>query len=81
MIKIKFICKDEHQRDYLMTNLHESLVGSPAYVDSSIALTNTYANGFDLVVGDSSAHNIAITVDSKDIMVKRKKIRWNNIRL
>ena len=67
MIEIKIKCNDEEERDELRDRLCEALVGSPAYVDSEIAICDEGDDGFILVVGNPNAKNVAFELDGSSI--------------
>ncbi len=62
-IRLKFKNKE------IAEKLHEALIGSPAYIDSEIALVydDTY-NETNLVVGNDNKGDINIRVDSYNIV-------------
>lgn len=57
MIEIKFGDR------LVMEKLHNALVGSPAYINSEIAIVEDGDDGFILVVGNPNDHNIKVDVD------------------
>ena len=48
----------------LMETLHKALVGSPAYVDSEIAICEDDNGGFSLIVGNSNENDCIIEINS-----------------
>ena len=58
MIEIKF------NDTTLMEKLHNALVGSPAYVDSEIAIYEDDNGGFSLVVGNPNENDCVIEINS-----------------
>ena len=58
-----FITKKFETREQMvetMTKFHEALVGSPAYVNSEIAICETGENEFTLVVGNDNKNNLEL---------------------
>ena len=58
MIELKFNDKA------IMEQLHEALVGSPAYINSEIAIVEGDNDDFYLCVGNGNGHNCYVEIDS-----------------
>lgn len=63
MIEIKVKCNDEQERDELRDKFCEALVGSPAYVESEIAVCDDEEDGFILAIGNPNSKNIAFELE------------------
>ena len=68
MIKITVKCNDEAERDELRDKFCSALVGSPAYVDSEIAVCDgDDSDEFILAVGECNSNDIAFELGGSDI--------------
>ena len=67
MIEIKIKCNDEQERDELRDKFCEALVGSPAYVESEIAVCDDGDDGFILAVGNDNSHDITFELEGSEI--------------
>lgn len=67
MICIKRVFETAEQAAKVKEQFHHALVGSPAYINSEIAITDGDApNEFFLVVGNSNANNLETTLVEAD---------------
>lgn len=67
MFKINFASKDREKIYAAQKSIHSSMVGSPAYVDSEIVLSDIAENNdefiFPLLIANNNDANSEITVD------------------
>ena len=71
MISIKVNCNDSEKMIQVREKFHKALVGSPEYVDSSIAICDDDKDDtvFYLALGNLNENNIQIEVDSNDLEI------------
>lgn len=67
MIEIKVRCEDEQTRDELRDKFCSALVGSPAYVESEIAVCDDGDDGFILAVGNCNSNDISFELEESSI--------------
>lgn len=68
MIRITVSGEDKQELMRVKEDFHYGLVGSPAYIESEIAITDgDNPNSFELIVGNKNNSDLHININVKDI--------------
>ena len=67
MIDLVIKGKDKEDTFLIKEAFHNALAGSPAYVDSEIAICAEDDTSFHLVIGNSNECNITKVINTEDI--------------
>ena len=73
MIELKIRCEKDNYGD-LLTKMHNALCGSPAYVNSEIALSDYTEEGPILIIGNNNEHDLSLEIEYKNIVEKESAI-------
>lgn len=65
MISIIIQCSSQEEMEQKKTRMHEALIGSPAYIESEIAICDNNDTSFYLVVGNNNDRDLEIIIGSK----------------
>ena len=67
MIDLIIKGKDKEETFVMKEKMHNALAGSPAYVDSEIAICDEDDTSFHLIIGNSNECNITKVINTEDI--------------
>ena len=68
MVSINIKCKSSEEMHELRDKFCLALMGSPAFIDSEIAVCDLQDDAFTLIVGNSNDNNIDLDVNNKYIL-------------
>lgn len=69
-IEIKVKCDTEEKRDEIRDTFCRALVGSPAFINSEIAVCDDEADSFILAVGNLNDNNISLDLEYSSLNIK-----------
>lgn len=67
-VVINIKCKSTNEMKELREKIHLGLVGSPAYINSEIAVCDLQDDAFTLIVGNSNDNDIEYDLHSANIL-------------
>lgn len=71
MIILNIVCVNNAERDEIRDEFCEALVGSPAFINSEIMVSDDPKkdNVFSLILGENNGRNIEYNIDSSDFFL------------
>ena len=75
MINMIIQCGSKEEMEHKKTRMHEALKGSPAYINSEIAICDNDDTSFYLVVGNNNDRDLKVTIGSKSFVENNEEER------
>lgn len=68
MINMIIQCSSKEEMEQKKTRMHEALKGSPAYINSEIAICDNDDTSFYLIVGNNNDRDLKVTIGTKALI-------------
>lgn len=67
-VSINIKCSSVKEMEELREKFHNGLKGSPAYINSEIAICDLQDDAFTIIIGNCNDHDIDMDVHSKNLL-------------
>ena len=75
MINMIIQCGSKEEMEQKKTRMHEALKGSPAYIDSEIAICDNDDTSFYLVIGQNNDRDLKVTIGSRELIEDKEEVK------